>query len=131
MSDDPFDFEKLQMPVPEVPSEYTVKLRAARRARRSQHFALVPWVWIEQLFKARHAATLKLALHLLFQSWRTAGRPVVLSNVLTAGLFCRRTKKEAVDELEQLGLILVDRRDRASPVISLLHTHQQKRGSNG
>jgi hypothetical protein len=46
----------------------------------------VPWSWVERLQKAKRVSSSRLALVLVYEHWRTGGRPLVLSNVaLQAG----------------------------------------------
>jgi hypothetical protein len=88
--------------------------------KRREQFVRVPWTWIEQLAKARYIATYRLALHLLYRHWKSGGQPFTLSNgaVAEEGV-TRRTKWRALCELEQLGLVTIERRKRKSPRITV------------
>ena len=78
---------------------------------------MVPWVWVESLKAARHVASYRLALFVLYQHWKT-NKPVLASNVALKALGVpRRSKYRAIRELERLGLIHVEWRRRRSPVI--------------
>jgi hypothetical protein len=96
----------------------------ARPARpvRGPKFFMMPTVWAERLNAAKSAATFKVALHLLLKEFETHQQTTRLANVaLTAIEVSRRQKWRALAELEKLGLIRVDRRNRKSPMVILLH----------
>jgi hypothetical protein len=88
-----------------------------------RRFVQFPWVWVERLKTAQRVSTYRLALLLVYEHWRRRGQPtIVLSKVLsqTEGL-TRRSKWNAVTELEHLGLIRVERQPGKSPRVALLH----------
>jgi hypothetical protein len=117
MMDDsnPFDLATLR-----VDTERVRQLARPKKWRRQ--YVQVPWAWVERLQSARRIGTYRLALVLVYESWRLGGRPIALSNVsaLAEGL-SRRSKWRALAELEQLGLIKVQRRRRHAPRVSLRH----------
>jgi hypothetical protein len=84
--------------------------------KRQQHFIRVPWGWYEQLLKARHAATLQIAMCILYQHWKHRGEPFTLTNAAAPGI-TRWRKWKALVELEGFGLITIERRNRKSPII--------------
>lgn len=86
--------------------------------RRRQQFVKVPWTWIERLTAAHHIATYRVALFVLHRSWKAGGKPFTLSNGAVDGV-SRWQKWRALQELEQLGLITVERRERKSPRIAI------------
>jgi hypothetical protein len=119
MQSDDFDLEKFRIK-PEDLQAYADKA-AAPRARARRQFTIVPRSWSDRLATARHASTLKLALHLLYLHWKQDGRRITLANVaLTSAGVTRRQKWRALRELEKLGLIAIERRPRKSPHIALL-----------
>jgi hypothetical protein len=81
-------------------------------------FVKVPTAWAAKLANAKHAASLKLALHLLHQHWRTGGKDILLSNVMmaTSGIVSRETKRRA---LEGLGLVTVARHRCRAPRVQI------------
>ena len=80
-------------------------------------------VWREQLTKARYIATYRAALHILMRNWESGGKPFTLSNGALALEGVKRSAKwRALQDLEQLGLITIERRKRKSPRITALHT---------
>jgi hypothetical protein len=123
MIDDDFNLEKLRLR-PEDIQAYIGKAGAGGpRARRQDRFVIVPATWAGRLTDARHASTLKLALYLLYRHWKSGGQPIPLSNVFAASVgVSRRSKWRAINELEHLKLITVERRPRKSPRVTLLKT---------
>jgi CRP-like cAMP-binding protein len=86
--------------------------------KRRQHFIQVPWVWVEKLAKTRSANTYRVALYLLFLHWKDNGAPIKLANgMLVMDGVTRFSKWRALQELEQAGLIRIERRQRKSPMI--------------
>jgi hypothetical protein len=63
-----------------------------------------------------------VALHLLYRHWKNGGQSFLLGNrALEKEAVSRFAKWRALDELEQLGLISIERRLRRSPRITV-HT---------
>jgi hypothetical protein len=117
MTDDPFDLSKLVLP-PEMVRERRITMP---RKIRHGHFVKIPCWWIDRLAKStRYRATFLVALHLLYQHWKLRGQPVKLANgALRMEGVSRGTKWRALVELEQAGLITIERRSRKSPVITV------------
>jgi hypothetical protein len=89
--------------------------------KRREQFVMVPWTWIELLAKAHHIATYRVALHVLYRHWKGGGVPFTLSNTaMVAEGVTRWRKWEALRELEQLGLVRVERRARRSPRVTVV-----------
>jgi hypothetical protein len=98
-----------------------------KRKEWRRHFVQFPWTWVERLQAARRVSTYRLALLLVYENWRSGGGPIVLSNALSmAEGVSRRTKWNALAELERLGLVRVERRPRKSPRLSLQHLPRGK-----
>jgi hypothetical protein len=117
---DPFDLNLLRID----PTDPNLRPKGAtRKAKWRKQFVKFPWLWTDRLRTARHAATYKIALHLLYQHWRTSGKPIVLSNVALADEgVAPGTKWRGLKELEQAGLIQIERRQRKSPIVTLFLT---------
>jgi hypothetical protein len=117
MIEDPFDLKAFALP-PEMVRERSVSVP---RKIRHGHWIQVPCWWVERLAKAtRYRVTFIVALHLLYEHWRHRGRPIKLANgALEMEGVPRGTKWRALKELEQAGLISVQRRRRKSPVITV------------
>jgi hypothetical protein len=114
-----FDLDSLRVD----PATLAHKARRSKKWRRQ--YVRVPWAWVECLQAARRVSTYRLALVLVYESWRCGGRPIVLSNMLSkAEGLSRRSKWNALAELEALGLVRVRRRPRRSPRLVLQHLDQ-------
>jgi hypothetical protein len=88
--------------------------------KRHERFVMVPWAWVERLARARFTATYRVALHILYRHWEGGGEPFTLSNGAVAmGGVGRRAKWRALRELEQFGLITIERRKRKTPLIAV------------
>jgi hypothetical protein len=92
----------------------------AKLQRRKRHFISVPMTWFERLAGAS-GQTYRIALSLLYLSWRARGEPIRLANgpPRVDGV-SRYSKWRALDELERRGLIVIERRRRRAPVVRLL-----------
>lgn len=114
---DPYADLKQHRATPEILAGFVPeKLRKQRR-----HFVKVPWVWVERLANARHIATYRVALHVLYRHWKGNGLPFTLSNTAVADEGVTQWRKwDALRELEQLGLVTVERRTRRSPRITVI-----------
>jgi hypothetical protein len=127
IDDDPFDIASL-IPTDEQVGEFQARqserlaVVPERIRKRKQQFVKVPGTWVEKLADAKHIATYRVALHLLYEHWRSRGQAVALPNgMLAKGGVARGTKWRALRELEQLGLVQVERRPRKSPLVTLLN----------
>ena len=117
--DEPYADLKKHRITPEMMAKLDVVPRKIQKRR--EHFVRVPWAWIERLAKARHIATYRVALHVLYRHWKDGGKPFTLSNTAMGDQGVSRWRKwEALGELEQLGLITVERRNRQSPRIAVI-----------
>ena len=87
-----------------------------KRIKRDQ-FVQVPLIWVERLQAARCVGSYRLALHLLFQHWKSGGKPIKLSNAV---LSTPKAKWRALRELERLELISVERSAKKSPRVMIL-----------
>ena len=112
---DPFDLANLEL------SDEVRVLGSVAAVRRRRHFIKVPNSWMEELQKARHIGTYRVALHLLYRHWKKAGEVAPLSNVALAEVGVTRWEKwRALEELERLGLVEVRRRPRQAPLVKLI-----------
>jgi hypothetical protein len=66
-----------------------------------------PHVWIDALADAKHAATYRLALFLLYRNWRfPKDETVSVTNLATKNVqLTNQQKRDAIDELVSRGLI--------------------------
>jgi hypothetical protein len=89
--------------------------------QRRQQFVQVPWTWLERLAQSKSANTYRVAITLLFLHWKANGDPVKLANgMLGMDGVSRFAKHRALAELEQFGLITINRRQRKSPIVTLI-----------
>jgi hypothetical protein len=114
----PFHPDNLRMDVGEVQAIVPRKIR-----RRREHFTQLPGIWKERLTKVKHISTYRVALHILMRDFETRGKPFTLSNgALALENVSRWEKPRALSELEEAGLIMIERRNRKSPQITVLRT---------
>ena len=119
--DDPYADLKRHSMTPEI--QATLVMVPGKVQKRREHFVRVPWTWVERLTNARHTATYRVALFVLYRHWKGGGKPFTLSNTAVEDQGVSRwTKWAALGELEQLGLITVERRVRRSPKVTVHET---------
>jgi hypothetical protein len=88
---------------------------------------VVPREWELRLLEAKRVSTYRLAIELLYLHWYGKGKPVaVTSRVASAANISASSKWNALEELERLGLIEVDRKPRRAPRAVVLHTQAPK-----
>jgi hypothetical protein len=109
-------FPKPPLAEPTAPATLAAK---PKRGRGREQFIIVPMTWKDCLTKAVHASTFKLALHLLYQHWKTDGAAIKLSNTTLDGMSGKQ-KWRGLRELEKLGLVAVERRKRRSPLVRVV-----------
>jgi hypothetical protein len=106
-------------PLGEAPGQvidFNVKGKGWRR-----NFTQVPREWELRLLGARRIASYRLGLELLYRHWRAGGEPIAVTRAFAkAANLSARSKSRALAELEQLGLITIDRGLRRSPRVTLL-----------
>ena len=74
---------------------------------------MLPREWELRLLEAKRISTYRLAIELLYLHWYGKGEPITVSSkVAKAAKISVRSKWNALDELERLGLIEVDRKPR-------------------
>jgi hypothetical protein len=94
---------------------------ADMRKRFVTDFVKLPMTWIKGLKNAKLAATWRLAAFLLYRAWRRSDEWIVVSNMTTADWgITRRQKCAALQELESLGLVQVERSGNHSPIVKLM-----------
>ena len=117
--DDPFNLDNLRL-TPEAAAAMgraaAAKPARAQPKRQRQQFVMVPWWWVERLKAARHVATYRVALYVLYRHWKT-GKPVPVSNK-ALGL-SPRSKWRAIRELERMGLVCVQTHPARAPVVTV------------
>jgi len=97
------------------------KPRAKRAKKPRRCFVILPCHWMDQLQNAQHVVTFKVALHLLRESFVTSTNEIALSTVCLRAMMVGHSKARAHTELEELGLVTVERHRRRSPLVRLHH----------
>jgi len=114
---DPLDLDNLRFQPGDA--QWAAVPKKIRQRRRQ--FVQVPWTWIERLAQSQSANTYRVALTLLFHHWKAKGDPIKVANgMLAMDGVSRYAKRRALAELERLGLITISRRQRKSPIVTLL-----------
>jgi hypothetical protein len=115
---EPIDWEAFRID-PNDPKWQPQVKQAKKRWRRQ--FIKFPWAWADRLREVRHICTYRVALYVLYEYWRKGGKPVSVSNVALAkeGV-AFGTKWRGLNELEQIGLVRIERRTRKSPIVTPL-----------
>ena len=94
---------------------------APKRRHTGQLVTVVPNTWKDRLFESRNAHTIKVGIELQFLWFKAFRKPFPLTNIAMAKIgIDRRTKHIALVELEERGLIEVERRKTKSPIITVL-----------
>ena len=92
---------------------------APKKKQHKQEFVLVPKEWLPKL-STMSMGTRWLAVALLWNSWRHYGRPFPCSNsFLNEFGLTRRQKDRGLLELEQAGLITVERAQHRAPRVKI------------
>jgi hypothetical protein len=118
--DDPFDPERFRL-TPEQQAAIGATNKPKSRRRQQGKFVQVPELWREQLVSIdAHAATYRVALHLLYEAWRADSRYVKLTNGALAKLRVSRfSKARALAQLRKAGLIAVEQRPGSNPIVTV------------
>jgi hypothetical protein len=114
-----FDLDALRID----PADPAFRPKATPRKKKwERQFVKLPWAWLDRLGPMNVVAW-RIATHLLYEHWRTGGKPIALSNVASAAAgVAPGTKWRGLKALEQAGLIRIERRPRKSPIVTLLLT---------
>ena len=114
--DDPFSAEALKLPDELI---RTKRVTSRRVRKRRECFVMFPMRWSEVLAEANAAGKVySLAIYLLHLDWRNKHQPFLLPNgkLVEAGV-SRWSKYRSLKQLEGLGLVSVEYRERKSPFI--------------
>jgi hypothetical protein len=115
---DPFDLDALRVD----PANPNLRPKGAthKTTKWRKQFVRVPWAWVDRLRDTRHTCTYRVALHLLYEHWRNGGLVIKLSNSALKGEGIGRQRKwQGLRELEQLGLVAIERRPRKAPLVTV------------
>lgn len=98
-----------------------VKIKT-RKPKTVDRFVKVPLWWAEQAARATNTPKAFVWLWLLHLAWKTKSDAFPLPNEqLNRHGVSRYTKRRALRELEEAGLIQVSRAGRKTPVVTLLY----------
>ena len=93
-----------------------------KRKEWRRRYTLLPRAWEVRLLGAKRIVTYRLAAELLYLHWLSGGKTIaVTGKVAKAARLSVRSKSNALEELEQLGLIEMERGLRRSLRVVLLH----------
>ena len=114
---------------PENAAKAAAEAAAPKRKQWRRVSTLVPREWEVKLWEATRTSTYRLAHELLYRWWRAGtdkfsckGDPIVASSELASSVkLSPRSARNALYELERLGLIVVERTPRRAPRVTLLH----------
>src|SRR6476619_2593250 len=119
---DDLDVEKLR-----VDPEFEQQARKSKRKGWQRLCTVIPRAWELRLLEAKRISTYRLAHELLYLQWYGKGKPVTVPGEVARAVKISATSKwEALNELERLGLIEVDRKLRKAPRAVLHHTQAPK-----
>ena len=119
---DDFSVENLRVDSALVQQILEQQARKSKRKGWQRVCTLVPRAWELRLLEAKRVSTYRLAIELLYLHWYGKGKPIaVTGRVAKAAKLSVRSKSNALAELEQLGLIEVERGLRRSPRVVLRH----------
>jgi hypothetical protein len=111
MQDEPWHVKRLR----------ELKAAAPKRRKKVEAFVKVPLWWIAAAAKATRSPRTLVLVELLRASWKARSSTFPLANVRLAKLgVSRETKREVLRDLEQAGLIAVERPPRKTPIVTLI-----------
>jgi hypothetical protein len=121
------DIEKLRVDPALMQQVLEQQARKSKRKAWQRLCTVVPREWELRLLGAKRISTYRLAIELLYLHWYGKGKPVaVTSRVARAANISASSKWNALEELERLGLIEVDRKPRKAPRAVVLHTQTRQ-----
>jgi hypothetical protein len=118
-SNDRFDLNKLRLD----PAKFATPYVPAKIRKRREQFVQVPMWWIEKLGESPLATGLthQIACYICHLDWKSHGKPFKLPNgMLKYDGISRQSKWRALKDLERRKLIVVERRQRRSPVVHMM-----------
>jgi hypothetical protein len=91
------------------------------RARKEGSFVTIPLAWKDRLFESHRLFTIMVGIELRFLFFKAFHKPFPLTNTAMEKIGVERhAKYRALAELEDLGLIKVEKRLKKSPLITVL-----------
>lgn len=118
MSSDDLDLDDLKL-LPEMVRDRAVGLPTRIKKRRRQ-FVQLPLAWVDILSRNSRDKALAVLCHLLHLHWKQRGGPIKLPNGFLEMIGVGRGAKwRALNKLESMGFILIERRGRKSPIVTI------------
>ena len=94
---------------------------AAPKRKKIEHFVKVPLWWIQIAAKDTRSPTTIVLIELLYAAWKAKSSTFPLPNSRLNKLgVSRKTKYKVLRDLERRPVILVERRPRKTPIITLI-----------
>jgi hypothetical protein len=103
---------------PEVVRERAVVPQ--RIKKRHRQFVQLPLAWVDILARNSRNKTFAVLCHLVHLKWKQGGGPIKVPNGFLEMLGVKPDAKSyALNKLESLGIISVERRDNKSPIVTI------------
>jgi hypothetical protein len=91
------------------------------KRKKAEPFVKVPLWWIEQATRVTRTPKALVCIWLLHLAWKAKSATFPLPNgSLHKRGITRFTKRRALRELEEAGLIAIERRPRKTPIVTLV-----------
>jgi DNA-binding transcriptional ArsR family regulator len=118
MSSNDLDLDDLKL-LPETARDRAVGFPNRLKKRRRQ-FVQLPLAWVDLLARNSRNKTFAVLCHLVHLTWKQGGGPVKVPNGFLEMLGVKPDAKSyALNKLENLGIISVERRDYKSPIVTI------------
>jgi hypothetical protein len=114
---DRLDLGDLILPPEVVRQRAVVPQRIKKRHRQ---FVLLPLAWVDILARNSRNKTFAVLCHLMHLKWKQGGGPIKVPNGFLETLGVKPDAKSyALNKLENLGIISVERRKNKSPIVTI------------
>jgi hypothetical protein len=114
---DRLDLDDLRLPPDMVRERIVLPQRIKKRHRQ---FVQLPLAWIDILARNSRNKTFAVLCHLVHLNWKQGGGPIKVPNGFLEMLGVKPDAKSyALDKLERLGIISVERRNNKSPIVTI------------
>jgi hypothetical protein len=91
-----------------------------RIKKRHRQFVQLPLAWIDILARNSRNKTFAVLCHLVHLNWKQGGGPIKVPNGFLEMLGVKPDAKSyALNKLENLGIISVERRENKSPIVTI------------
>jgi hypothetical protein len=91
------------------------------KRKKVEPFVKVPLVWIARATRATNTGRALVCIELLYAAWKARRPTFPLPNGRLAKLgVTRETKRRTLHDLERAGLVVVERPERKTPIVTLV-----------